>query len=448
MNHKRVRVLKQGTKSKGPVAYWMSRDQRVYDNWALIYSQEVAIETKSPLVTIFCVTPKFIDATLRQYDFMIKNLKEVQSGLAGKDIPFFVAFGLPEKEIPAFIKKYDVALLVTDFDPLRIKKEWKQRVCANIEIPFHEVDAHNIVPCWIASSKQEYGAYTIRPKINRQIAEFLDEFPPLKTHPFPWKEKKAFTDWAYIIKNTEIDRTVMPVDWILPGERAASENLEDFLSDRIMYYTEHRNNPNKRCLSNLSPYIHFGHISAQRAVMQIQKAGIPERYIQPFLEELVVRRELSDNYCFYNQRYDNFEGFPEWAKRTLNEHRLDTRPYIYTIEQFEYALTHDKLWNAAQNEMVKTGKMHGYMRMYWAKKILEWSESPEEAIETAMYLNDRYELDGRDPNGYTGIAWSMGGVHDRAWNQRNVFGKIRYMSYNGCRAKFNVSRYIEHVGSL
>jgi len=167
-----------------------------------------------------------------------------------------------------------------------------------------------------------------------------------------------------------------------------------------------------------------------------------------FLEELIVRRELSDNFCFYNANYDNFEGFPAWAKKTLNEHRNDRRKYLYTPEQFENALTHDELWNAAQMEMVKKGKMHGYMRMYWAKKILEWTESPEQAMEIAVYLNDRYELDGRDPNGYAGIAWSIGGVHDRAWNSRPVFGKIRYMSYNGCKTKFNIKTYIENVQSL
>ncbi len=167
-----------------------------------------------------------------------------------------------------------------------------------------------------------------------------------------------------------------------------------------------------------------------------------------FLEELIIRRELSDNFCFYNPRYDSFDGFPEWARKTLNEHRKDRRPYLYSLEQFETAQTHDKLWNAAQTEMVKRGKMHGYMRMYWAKKILEWTPSPEVAMEVAIHLNNRYELDGRDPNGYAGIAWSIGGVHDRAWNERNIFGKIRYMSYNGCKSKFNIEGYVEHVKSL
>ena len=182
--------------------------------------------------------------------------------------------------------------------------------------------------------------------------------------------------------------------------------------------------------------------------LKIEKSNIPNHIKAPFLEELIIRRELSDNFCFYNPHYDSFNGFPQWAQKTLNEHRKDRRPYLYSLEQFEGAQTHDELWNAAQMEMVKKGKMHGYMRMYWAKKILEWTQSPEEAVETAIYLNDKYELDGRDPNGYAGIAWSIGGVHDRAWNERNVFGKIRYMSYNGCKSKFSVKGYIEKVKSL
>ncbi len=161
-----------------------------------------------------------------------------------------------------------------------------------------------------------------------------------------------------------------------------------------------------------------------------------------------MRRELADNFCFYNEHYDNFKGFPDWAKKTLNEHRHDRREYLYSLEQLETAQTHDDLWNAAQKEMMKTGKMHGYMRMYWAKKILEWTETPEEALKIAICLNDKYELDGRDPNGYVGVAWSIGGVHDRAWFPRPIFGKVRYMSYRGAQSKFDVKAYIKKVSSL
>jgi len=193
----------------------------------------------------------------------------------------------------------------------------------------------------------------------------------------------------------------------------------------------------------MSPYFHFGHISTQRVALEMKNSELDSEDKKAFLEEMIVRRELSDNFCEYEPYYDYFEGFHKWAQETLNDHREDKRDYLYTQDQFEESKTHDPLWNAAQNQMKLEGKMHGYMRMYWAKKILEWSESPEAALQIAIDLNDKYELDGRDPNGYTGIAWSIGGVHDRAWFERPVYGKIRYMNYNGCKSKFNVKNYIE-----
>jgi deoxyribodipyrimidine photo-lyase len=235
---------------------------------------------------------------------------------------------------------------------------------------------------------------------------------------------------------------------ITPGEKAAGKALQNFLKYGINDYEERRNDPSLEGQSGLSPYLHFGQLSSQRVALEVMKSNASKQSRDAFLEELIIRKELSDNFCFYNPNYDSFDGFPAWARKSLDEHRKDKREYRYALEQFEHAGTHDDLWNAAQNEMVIRGKMHGYMRMYWAKKILEWSESPEEAMETAIFLNDKYELDGRDPNGYTGIAWSIGGVHDRAWGERPVFGKIRYMSYHGCKSKFDVKAYIEKVNNL
>jgi len=231
----------------------------------------------------------------------------------------------------------------------------------------------------------------------------------------------------------KVDRGVGKVDWIQPGEKAARRALRRFKAKEDDYAAL-SNDPNADALSGLSPYLHFGQISAQRVALE---TGSEE-----FLEELIVRRELSDNFCFYEKDYDSIACFPDWARKTLFEHAGDRREYIYSAEEFESAATHDPLWNAAQKQMTETGKMHSYLRMYWAKKILEWSRSPEEAVETAIYLNDRYELDGRDPNGYAGIAWSIGGVHDRAWGERKVFGKIRYMSYRGSRSKFDVDEFV------
>ena len=440
---RRVRVLKQGSIGRDPVVYWMSRDQRVNDNWALLFAQELALEREMSLGVVFCLAPSFLNATLRQYGFMLKGLREVENRLAELNIPFFLLIGPPEQQLPAFLAKHQTGGLITDFDPLRLKREWKKEVTALVNPTIYEVDARNIVPCWEASGKKEYAAYTLRPKIHRLLPEFMEEFPLVQRHPFPWPKKVTGTDWDEAEISLKIDRSVPEIDWLLPGEKAAAATLDRFLTKKLSAYASRRNDPTEDGVSNLSPYLHFGQISAQRVALQLKKKKVNKESKDGFLEELIVRRELSDNFCFYNPDYDRFAGFPEWAQKTLNEHRGDKREYLYSLEQFEAGKTHDDLWNAAQMEMVHRGKMHGYLRMYWAKKILEWTGSPEEALEVAILLNDKYELDGRDTNGYVGIAWSVGGVHDRAWTERPIFGKIRYMSYGGCKRKFKVKTYIE-----
>ncbi|MBN2244942.1 MAG: deoxyribodipyrimidine photo-lyase [Candidatus Aminicenantes bacterium] len=443
MKKERVRLLSDGKKIRGPVIYWMSRDQRASDNWALIYSQELALKQGSPLVVIFCLVPDFLGASIRHFGFMLTGLIETEGYLKKKNIAFRLLQGHPKDEISGFVTRNKVSALVTDFDPLQIKKAWKKDVIDAVDIPVYEVDAHNIIPCWSASPRQEWAAYTFRPKVNRVLDDFLDEIPKIKKHPFLWEEENSNIPWEETIKRLDVNRAVGELDWIKPGERSAKKMLDEFISNRIKGYDIDRNDPNKKGQSDLSPYLHFGQLSAQRAVFEVRNAKVIENEKEAFFEELIVRRELADNFCFYNRYYDDFKGFPDWAKKTLDGHRKDKREYLYPTELLEQAETHDELWNAAQIEMKRKGKMHGYMRMYWAKKILEWTKTPEEAFKTAIYLNDKYELDGRDPNGYTGIAWSLGGVHDRPWFERPVFGKIRYMSLGGAQKKFDVQRYIE-----
>lgn len=441
INEKRVRLLQQGNETNGPVIYWMSRDQRVHDNWALLFAQMKALEKKRSLAVVFNLVPKFLEATIRQYGFMLKGLQQVETELQKFNIPLFITKGNPEIEIPKLLDELKASILISDFDPLRIKRIWKRDVAKKISIPFYEVDAHNIVPCLFVSNKVEFGAYTIRPKIHKLLPEFMDDFPDMIKMKLSELTSEKI-NWSEASDSLEINRVVEEVDWLKPGEVNAQLALKDFLENRFDRYAEDRNDPNKNALSNLSPYLHFGQISAQRVALTVEQFYRKSPSASAFLEELIVRRELSDNYCYFNPKYDSFEGFPEWARKTLNEHRKDKREYIYSLEKFEQAKTHEELWNAAQMEMVTTGKMHGYMRMYWAKKILEWSKSPEEALSIAIYLNDKYELDGRDPNGYVGCAWSVGGVHDRAWTERPVFGKIRYMNFNGAKRKFDVHSYI------
>ena len=441
INQKRIRRLGQSPLGDGPVVYWMSRDQRMRDNWALLYAQELALKNDAPLGVFFCLMPEFLGATTRQYHFMLKGLKEVERNLQLLNIPFFLMHGNPMQEIDSFLSDSGACAIVADFSPLHHSREWKKSLEDQSCLPFCEVDAHNIVPCWTASSKQEWAAYTFRPKLHRLLSEFLEEFPALRKHPFPWPGEVA-NDWSRAERSILADRAA-PVNWIEPGEAAAEKQLHDFLKCRLSCYNSERNDPARDGQSGLSPYLHFGQISAQRVALQ----AMGMKGAEPFLEELMVRKELSDNFCYYNSNYDSIRCFPDWGRETLEKHGQDRREYIYTQEELERGRTHDDLWNAAQSEMVNRGKMHGYLRMYWAKKILEWTESPAIAQQTAVCLNDRYELDGRDPNGYVGIAWSIGGVHDRAWKERPIFGKVRYMSYNGASKKFDIEHYIRKVQS-
>ncbi len=443
INEKRVRLISKGIDKETAILYWMNRDQRVQDNWALLFAQEIALKNQAPLYVIFDVNSSLQQSTLRHTEFMLKGLENIDRDLMKLNIEFVVLTGESKTSVTNFISSYSVGAMVTDFSPLRPHQELRKHIASKISIPMYEVDAHNIVPCWVTSSKLEYSAYTFRPKIHSQLHEFLEEFPKVQSHPFSNNKDRSKNNWKTIRSSLSVNTNVGEVDWLLPGEHNAHKMFEKFLEKRLNNYNEARNNPNVSGQSNLSPYLHFGHISAQRIALEIQKFSKNSFSSDSFLEELIVRKELSDNFCFYQPYYDSFNGFPTWAKETLNKHRNDSRMYRYSLEQFECAQTHDDLWNASQLEMVRKGKMHGYLRMYWAKKILEWSNSPEEALQIAIHLNDKYELDGCNPNGYTGIAWSIGGVHDRAWGERNIFGKIRYMSYEGCKRKFDINSYIQ-----
>ncbi len=439
----RIRFLNNCPDVAGPVVYWMSRDQRVQDNWALLYAQYLAETYQQPLFVLFNIVPHFAQATWRQYHFMLKGLEEVANELHQLNIPFYLLLGEPQENIAQFLTNHKIGTLVSDFSPLHIYTQWKKAISSLITIPFYEVDTHNIIPCWHASSKQEFGAYTIRPKLNRCLKEFLTDIPSVHFHELNSPYNQPNLDWNTVKDKLEIDFNVLPIQWCLPGSKAAQATMHAFIQNHLNQYTNDRNNPTIDGQSKLSPYLHFGQISAQRIAWEVQNSTASSEAKAAFLEELIIRRELADNYCFYNKNYDAFAGFPEWAQQTLLEHGKDQRLHLYTQKQFELAQTHDRLWNAAQLQMVRTGKMHGYMRMYWAKKILEWTESPQRAQEIAIYLNDKYELDGRDPNGYVGIAWSIGGLHDRAWFQHPIFGKVRYMNANGCARKFNVEKYID-----
>ncbi|TKB07270.1 deoxyribodipyrimidine photo-lyase [Desulforhopalus sp. IMCC35007] len=440
---RRSRRLRQGHRGSGPVVYWMSRDQRIDDNWALLWAQQEAITRQKSLLIVFCLVTDYPGATPAHFQFMLTGINDLPKRLAPLNIGWTMLQGPPEKSLPAFLHQIDAHAFVCDFDPLRIKQQWKQKLISNLNLPFYEVDAHNIIPAWTISEKKEYAAYTIRPKIKRLLADFLTDFPPLVRHPINLTTTLAeitAQDLATPAKLQASQKMIME-----PGEREATRAAKQFIDQRLVHYGEYSNNPCRQGQSGLSPYLHFGQLSAQRLAIMVSQAPLGSEEKEHFLEELIVRRELSDNFCLYEPAYDSVEGFPQWAQKTLDEHRGDTREYLYTLSDFEAGNTHEALWNACQLDLVQNGKLHGFLRMYWSKKILEWTPDPETALAFAITLNDRYSLDGRDPNGYTGIAWSIGGVHDRAWKERPVFGKIRYMNQAGCRRKFDVEAYITSV---
>ncbi len=448
VDQERSRLLQKGQPGDGPVVYWMSRDQRAHDNWALLYAQERALALHKDVIVVFCIDLDYPAANLRHFGFLLHGLGELQHTLEKAAVGFRLLLGTPAIALPPFFEEMDPSLLVTDFDPLRIKKQWKKDVLQHCSMPVFEVDAHNIVPCWLTSDKREYAAYTIRKKIQRLLPRFLTDFPPLQRHPYASKQPSAQTVSARTLLKEIKDQSVGEVHWIHPGERAGYDLLADFQSHGLHSYSTERNNPCADGQSNLSPYFHFGQLAPQRAAWEIEKSTTASENKESYLEELIIRRELSDNFCYYTNDYDRCTAFPEWARKSLDIHRQDVRPYLADLQTLEGAATEDDLWNACQQDLVQQGKLHGYLRMYWAKKILEWSESPEEAMSNAIYLNDKYSLDGRDPNGYAGVAWSIGGVHDRAWAERPVFGKIRYMNSNGCKRKFDIGGYVRRVQKL
>ncbi|XP_065573223.1 deoxyribodipyrimidine photo-lyase-like isoform X2 [Artemia franciscana] len=377
------------------------------------------------------------------------RLKEVEGECKELDISFHLFLGQAKDRVPEFVQKFNIGGVVTDFCPLRVPSQWVEDVKKSLppSVPFCQVDAHNIVPCWFASDKQEYGARTIRKKIHDKIGEFLTEFPPLVKHPHLADDKTEPVDWDKAVASLEVDRTVPELTWTTPGTKKGLHNLYEFCLKRLKLFADKRNDPNIDSLSGMSPFFHYGQVSVQRAILEVKKYKQKSQAgYDSFFEEAVVRRELSDNFCFYQKNYDNLDGAYPWARKTLDDHRNDKREFLYSKRQLEEAKTYDELWNSSQIQLVKEGKMHGFMRMYWAKKILEWTKSPEDALHIAMYLNDKYSIDGRDPNGYVGCMWSICGIHDQGWTERPIFGKIRFMNYAGCKRKFDINGYVARFG--
>jgi deoxyribodipyrimidine photo-lyase len=431
------------------VVYWMQRAQRAVDNPALETAIRAANLLKKPVVVFVGIVRDYPNANLRSYSFFAEGLKAVARGLERRGIGF-VLRAWPENDLIKFCDEVSPCLVVGDENPIREPERWRQTFARKLRVPFWTVDADVIVPSRLLL-KEQYGARTIRPRINSLLDEFLVPVGQAKPH-VPWQPKKktvSLSPGADLLQNLPINRSVAPVASLTGGTDEGLKLLKSFLRGRLAGYDEGRNHPEQDHTSRLSPYLHFGHLGAHTVALAVKESGAPVRDREAFLEQMIVRRELAINFCRYNPHYDSLKCAEPWARRTLAEHARDEREYLYSERQLENVETHDPLWNAAQRQMVATGWMHGYLRMYWAKKILEWTRSAEEAFAIAVRLNDRYELDGRDPNGYAGIAWAIAGKHDRAWGpERPVYGKIRYMSYASTSRKFDSKAYIARVNAL
>ena len=444
------------------VIYVMGRDQRVRDNHALLAAQAEALEQKIPLLVVFNLLKRTGYRTREQYRFMVDGLQEVEQDLKKKDIPFILTIGSMPDNVAKLAKTMRPRSIYFDFSPLRGPRRSQKELASNVDCRVIVVDTHNIIPTWVTSDKEEFAAHTIRRKIHRAIEEWCEEPGLLKKHPHSFKITPKGASWKDV---DDLLRTV-PASGIKhdfkPGENAARRALRTFIDSGLDKYARDRNDAATDGQSYLSPYLHYGQLSSLRIVLNIldttshpphifssfkmpTAADTPTKSdgIDAFLEELIVRKELSDNFCLHNQQYDSLAGAREWAKQSLEKHKSDPREHVYTYEQLEAAKTHDELWNAAQLQLVKSGKIHGYLRMYWAKGFLAWTGSPSTAVKWAIRMNDTYHLDGGDPNGYVGVMWSIAGVHDRPWFERDIYGKIRYMARSGSDKKFDTKKYIE-----
>jgi deoxyribodipyrimidine photo-lyase len=429
------------------VLYWMQSSQRAEDNWALNCAIESANNLGLPLVVYFGLALEFPEANYRHYWFMLEGLKEVSTSLQNLSIKFVVKKVVsPADGLLALAQK--ASQIIVDRGYLKINKEWYNHAAKRVQVPLVQVEDNVVVPVEESSQKEEYSAATLRPKLLAKLNQFLVLPPQILPEELSLDmeiDSISFVDLEKTFAELQIDRSVDKSKYFQGGTTIAKKLLELFIKNDLGIYEEEGNNPENDCASYLSPYLHFGQISPVYVALQVLRTNAS--ITNKFLEQLIIRRELAINFVHYNANYASFQGLPQWAKKTLTAHIENQRNYIYDLRELESAQTHDFYWNAAQKEMVLTGKMNGYMRMYWGKKIIEWTKKPAEAFKIALFLNNKYEIDGRDPNGYAGVAWCFG-KHDRPWKEREIFGNVRFMNKKGLERKFNMDSYLKRVNSL
>ncbi len=451
-NHdSRVHILNDLDLRQGDfVLYWMQQSQRAEYNHALEYAVQQANKIGQGVLVIFGLMDAYPEANLRHYTFMLEGLQETQAALAKRGIKMVVQKGNPADVALSVSRK--ASLIVCDRGYLRHQRQWRKQVAQKASCRVVQIESDVAVPIKVVSSKAEYAARTIRPKIHKHLDDFLVKFKPIQIKKSSLQLRVNGLDLSHIdavLKKISLDRSVLPVSHLFKGGTSRGKKIfKEFLHHRFEHYVANRNQPQTDDVSHMSKYLHFGQISPLYLALQILKTEKPFKEArETYLEELIVRRELAMNFVYFTPNYDSYACLPAWAQKTLAEHKKDRREYRYTRRQLENANTHDHYWNAAMREMKYTGFMHNYMRMYWGKKILEWSQGPEQAFKTTLAINNKYFMDGRDANSYTGVAWVFG-VHDRAWFERPIFGKIRYMAASGLERKCDIQAYVKKVDAL
>ena len=446
--NERVRQLNNAPASNGKyILYWAQVNRRVESNHALAFAADLANQRGLPLLFYEGLTCSYPFANDRFHTFMIEAVPETFRRLArmGIGYAFYPRRKPSDPNDVLYRLAAEAAAVVTDDFPTFLAGAYNARVPKKIRVPYYAVDSSCIVPM-AHFVKQEWAAYTIRPKIRKVLAEHLRPVPPIRvakrwTAPVPDFHVEP-GDVAKLVASCEIDHSVPPSTEFRGGRKEAEKRLKKFVETNLRRYSRHKNEPSAHATSELSPYLHFGHISSLEIALAVKEYAAGHRLIaDEFLEELIVRRELAFNFARLSKKLDSLDALPDWAQATLRKHDRDKRDPTYTCAQFERAVTHDALWNATQRELLRTGKIHGYYRMYWGKKIIEWSATHAGALAIMIYLHDKYALDGRDPNTYTNILWCFG-LHDRPWFERPIFGLVRYMALSGMQRKTDVDAYI------
>lgn len=430
----RIHILNKRSMDKNGhyVLYWMQQSQRAVNNHALEYAIQTANEYGKPLIAVFIINPRFPESNIRHMQFMIEGLRDTARMLNERNITLIVKIDSTDTALTELASQS--CCIVSDMGYLRYQRIWRKHISDKAGKFFILVEGDTVVPVETASDKEEYGAYTIRRKINAVRHSFL-QLP-----------RQAAIKHRIDIQTPSADLNNMDMSMFdngisvvstRGGYREAIKKLENFLDNDIHHYAKRGNYPAMDVHSHLSPYIHFGQISVIEIALAVNKCSASYDVKEAFLEQLIVRRELAANFVYYNKYYDSLRCLPQWVQNTLNKHAEDKREHKYSISRLEQADTHDDIWNKAQKHMSEKGTMHNYLRMYWGKKIIEWTDDYAEALKAMIYLNNRYQLDGRDINSYAGILWCLG-KHDRAFKEREVLGKLRYMSYDGVKRKMRI----------